>query len=164
PFMVDFRFLEEGIRVGGQRYPVLKMRWVEGLTVNTFVRDHVEKPPVLERLAQLWVRLSQQLRGAGMAHGDLQHGNVLLVARAPAASPLFQDLWRMSDPTVHMLVGHLALASQRRLSFVPLLDELAANDQLTPLSAQEAGVVAKLLATGGPRVHPVTRLAAASIS
>src|SRR5215475_3827400 len=29
PFTVDFEYLETGIRVGGQWYPVLKMDWVE---------------------------------------------------------------------------------------------------------------------------------------
>src|SRR6266542_3589217 len=80
-FMVDFRYLEEGIRVHGQWYPVLKMRWVEGRTLNVFVREHLDRSSLLEQLARMWVRLARQLRQAGLAHGDLQHGNVLLVAR-----------------------------------------------------------------------------------
>src|SRR5579872_1163511 len=34
PFMVDFRYLDQGIRIRGQWFPVLKMRWIEGLTLN----------------------------------------------------------------------------------------------------------------------------------
>src|SRR4051812_25969828 len=30
PFTVDFNYLEEGIRVHGRWYPILKMQWVEG--------------------------------------------------------------------------------------------------------------------------------------
>src|SRR5260221_13931775 len=30
PFMVDFSFLEQGIRIHGNWYPILKMQWVEG--------------------------------------------------------------------------------------------------------------------------------------
>jgi len=78
-FMVEFHYLEEGVCIRGQWYPVVKMRWVEGLRLNEFIREHLNKPAVLERLAQLWFRLAQELRDAGMAHGDLQHGNVLLV-------------------------------------------------------------------------------------
>ncbi len=37
PFTVDFDFLQQGIRVHGQWFPVLKMQWVEGLTLNQFV-------------------------------------------------------------------------------------------------------------------------------
>src|SRR5262249_5450618 len=31
PFTVDFQYLEQRIRIRGQWYPILKMRWVEGL-------------------------------------------------------------------------------------------------------------------------------------
>ena len=37
PFTVDFSYLEKGIRVAGKWYPVLKMQWVEGLTLNQFI-------------------------------------------------------------------------------------------------------------------------------
>src|SRR5262249_54260632 len=37
PFMVDFSYLEEGIRVRDGWFPVVKMRWVEGLALNAFV-------------------------------------------------------------------------------------------------------------------------------
>jgi hypothetical protein len=79
PFIVDFTFLEQGLRVRGQWYPVLKMQWVEGLTLNEFVRQYADKPAMLEALLQIWVRMATRLRGAGVAHADLQHGNVLLV-------------------------------------------------------------------------------------
>jgi serine/threonine protein kinase len=78
-FTVDFHFLEEGIRVGGQWFPVLKMQWVEGLTLNEFVRQHADKPLMLDALLHLWAKMAARLRESGIAHGDLQHGNVLVV-------------------------------------------------------------------------------------
>ncbi len=89
-FMVDFRYLEQGIRVQGQWYPVLKMRWVEGFRLNEFVAEHLDRGSLLERLAQMWVKLAQELREAGMAHGDLQHGNVLLVPGSKSSSLLLR--------------------------------------------------------------------------
>ncbi len=86
PFAVDFSYLEEGIRVRGRWHPVLKMRWVEGLLLNEFVRDHLDKPAQLAKLSALWRRMTARLREAGVAHGDLQHGNVLLVPGSRAAS------------------------------------------------------------------------------
>jgi len=79
PFMVDFEFLERGIRVRGDWYPVLKMKWVEGALLNEFVATNLEKPAQLEALSQIWQRMARCLRDANMAHADLQHGNVLLV-------------------------------------------------------------------------------------
>src|SRR5204863_36492 len=79
PFMVDFAYLEQGIRVRGAWYPVLKMQWVEGFTLNEFVKQYVDQPKYLDLLCQIWLRLARGLRQATLAHCDLQHGNVLLV-------------------------------------------------------------------------------------
>jgi WD40 repeat protein len=79
PFTVDFQFLQRGIRIRGDWFPVLKMRWVEGFLLNEFVRDNLDKPVLLQALAQIWLRMSKRLREAKIAHADLQHGNVLLV-------------------------------------------------------------------------------------
>ena len=38
-FAVEFRYLEEGIRIKGNWFPVLKMRWVEGFTLNEDEND-----------------------------------------------------------------------------------------------------------------------------
>lgn len=84
PFTVNFRFLAEGIRIRREWYPLLKMQWVEGFTLNEFLRDNLSKTAYLEALFLMWVRLTKRLREAKIAHGDLQHGNVLLV---PGSSP-----------------------------------------------------------------------------
>jgi WD40 repeat protein len=86
PFTVDFQYLEQGIRIGGHWYPILKMHWVEGFTLNAFVRDMLDKPAMLEGLSRIWLRMAQRLREAKLAHADLQHGNVLLVPGSNASS------------------------------------------------------------------------------
>src|SRR5262249_50560175 len=55
------------------------MRWVEGFMLNEFLREHAGSASLLEQLCPLWLRLGYELRASRMAHGDLQHGNVLLV-------------------------------------------------------------------------------------
>jgi len=79
PFTVDFQYLEQGIRIAGKWYPILKMHWVEGFTLNAFVRDNLDKPALLEGLSRIWLKMAARLREANLAHCDLQHGNVLLV-------------------------------------------------------------------------------------
>ncbi len=81
PFTVPFVYLKRGIQVHGQWYPAVKMEWVEGQTLNRFVEESLEKPKLLRQLLDLWPQLAARLRDAGIAHADLQHGNVLLVAR-----------------------------------------------------------------------------------
>ena len=88
PFTADFKYLEQGIRVGGRWFPALKMRWVEGLTLAEFVEEHLDRPGNLKMLLDLWVKLAARLREAGIAHADLQHGNVLLVPMSGGALAL----------------------------------------------------------------------------
>lgn len=79
PYTVDFDYLPRGILVRGRWYPVLKMEWVEGQLLDDFVREHLEDRMTLNRLAQEWLQMAGALESASIAHGDLQHGNVLVV-------------------------------------------------------------------------------------
>jgi hypothetical protein len=86
PFTVGFGYLAEGIRVGGVWRPVVKMEWVEGLLLNQVARENAGKPKVLTALGQMWSKLCKRLREAGIAHADIQHGNVLLVPGSRAGA------------------------------------------------------------------------------
>jgi hypothetical protein len=86
PFIVDFHYLEQGIRVAGRWYPLVKMPWIEGLTLNAFAAQYADKPAMLEALLPIWQKMAHHLRKAGVAHCDLQHGNVLLVPGSNTSS------------------------------------------------------------------------------
>lgn len=64
------------------------MPWVEGYTLNSFVKEDVDRPRILKKLARIWVRMARHLREAGIAHADLQHGNVLLLPGTRTAHSL----------------------------------------------------------------------------
>jgi hypothetical protein len=86
PFAVEFRYLEQGVKVRGAWYPILKMRWVEGFTLNELLREHAGNIALLDRLSWLWLRLASEMREARLGHGDLQHGNVLLMPGSKASA------------------------------------------------------------------------------
>ncbi len=119
-FMVGFTFLEQGIRVRGDWYPILKMEWVEGFTLNQFVKSNLHKPHMLDLLSQLWVKLSSRLRKGNIAHCDLQHGNVLLVpaSRARALAIKLVDYDGTCVPSLTLLktieLGHPAYQHPQR--------------------------------------------------
>src|SRR5262249_19498749 len=138
-FTVDFTYLDQGIRVGGQWFPVLKMQWVEGMPLNQFVARSADKPAVLEGLLHIWGRMGQQLRTAGVAHGDLQHGNVLLV-RDPGANSLALKVVDYDGMWVPALAGQPSGAVGH------------AADQPAPAAA--AGGARP---PGGDRVRPLAR-------
>lgn len=78
PSLVDFTYLEEGIRIAGAWYPVLIMEWVEGVTLPTYVRDRLHQPQELRNLSAAWHEAARHLRKHHIAHGDLQHGNIMV--------------------------------------------------------------------------------------
>jgi hypothetical protein len=76
---VEFSFIERGIRVKGVWYPILKMDWVTGTTLAAFVEEHLDDRRMLNKLAEAFLELLDDLRSHQIAHGDLQHGNLLVV-------------------------------------------------------------------------------------
>lgn len=78
PYFVRFAFLDSGIRIQGRWYPTLKMEWTEGETLIEYVRRSLANPEALQTLANDWQAMCAALSNANIAHGDLQHGNVLI--------------------------------------------------------------------------------------
>ena len=81
PSFVHFEFLEHGISLKGVWYPVVRMEWVEGESLSSFVGSHLNDPDALRRVAAQWRGgPAASLRGLSIAHNDLQHGNVMVQA------------------------------------------------------------------------------------
>ncbi len=79
PYTVDFTFLTEGIRVNQRWFPVLKMEWVAGDALHTYIERNLQRPAALLALAEQWIEMIQALRRVSIGHGDLQHGNIMVV-------------------------------------------------------------------------------------
>lgn len=77
-YFVECSFLDQGIRVDSNLYPIVKMEWAEGKDLRTFIRDNLNNSNQLDLLAQAWIKLSKDLVDNGIAHGDLQHGNIII--------------------------------------------------------------------------------------
>ncbi len=78
PYLVDFEFLTQGILVKGEWYPILKMDWVQGSEIDRYIGEHIDDSQVLLRLDQQLKQLQKDLQQVGIAHGDLQHGNIMV--------------------------------------------------------------------------------------
>ena len=74
----DFTYSPEGILVAGRRYPILYMKWIEGPTLDLYVDEMIGRKDVLLHLSQEWLKLVAALRESEGAHGDLQHGNIIV--------------------------------------------------------------------------------------
>jgi len=76
PYTAAFLYLHNGIRIRGEWYPVLKMEWVEGEPLDSYVERVRKDRTAMQGLLGQFARMFSDLRQAGIAHGDLQHGNI----------------------------------------------------------------------------------------
>jgi serine/threonine protein kinase len=79
PYTVGFQYSPSGIRIAGRWYPLLKMEWLSGETLTDYIRANLLNPARLHGLIVQWLSLVESLQRASVAHGDLQHGNILVV-------------------------------------------------------------------------------------
>lgn len=76
--LVDATCVRQGIRVGGVWHPVIKMQWVDGKPLNRFISENLTNSSSLAGLANQFAEVVHWLEGHGVAHGDLQHGNIIV--------------------------------------------------------------------------------------
>jgi hypothetical protein len=78
PETVTFEYQSNGIRLGSRSYPILKMQWVDGRPLLSHVAEQLKETERLTQLADQFFQSMQRMRAAGIAHGDLQHGNIII--------------------------------------------------------------------------------------
>lgn len=78
PYLSQFSYASEGILVGGTRFPILFMQWIEGPTLDLYISEMLHRRDVVLHLADEWLRVVSSFQASGIAHGDLQHGNVIV--------------------------------------------------------------------------------------
>lgn len=78
PYFVGFEYQPSGILVNGNRYPIVRMDWVEGDTLGMFLETHYSDKTRLAKLRTDFHAIEKFLRQKTIAHGDLQNGNVII--------------------------------------------------------------------------------------
>jgi serine/threonine protein kinase len=75
---VSASLLRDGILVQGQRYPIIKMTWIDGDPLNLYIERNISKRQTISWLPDAFLELTKKLQNLGIAHGDLQHGNIMV--------------------------------------------------------------------------------------
>ena len=82
-YTAPFEYQRNGIRVGSTAYPIVKMQWLTGELLSEYIARNLSNPAQLTQFADKWAALMSDMRTRKIAHGDLQHGNILVVNDEP---------------------------------------------------------------------------------
>jgi hypothetical protein len=87
-FFTHLEFVEKGILIGDNPYPILRMKWVHGKSLYQYIQ-YIAKSGNLEsarraflKLADAWMHLLLSLQKAKVAHGDLWSDNIYVCTDA----------------------------------------------------------------------------------
>ena len=95
PYVSGTTWLDGAITVNRTPWPVLTMDWIDGRTLNEYVDFLVagSNAAALTTLAGRWRELVALLQRSEFAHGDLQHGNVMVDQDGQLRLVDFDGVW-----------------------------------------------------------------------
>jgi hypothetical protein len=88
-------WLDDAIALNDATWPMVRMNWVEGRTLDEYV-GHLARgadTAALTALARTWRGFVGRLQEADFAHGDLQHGNILVDTSSALRLVDFDGSW-----------------------------------------------------------------------
>lgn len=82
PYLVSIKYIDGELFVSSKNtadmeFPVAVMDWVEGVTLDKFIRQHLHEQSLLRKLSEKFNRMSLWLKSQPFAHGDLKPDNIL---------------------------------------------------------------------------------------
>lgn len=78
PYFCDFSYEPIGLVVNGQSYPTTRMKWIDGYTIKDYLCKYRNDSDRIKKLAEDFGKMCKTLHDHQIAHGDLQHGNILV--------------------------------------------------------------------------------------
>jgi hypothetical protein len=101
-------WIADAIEVGGRTYPGMLTDWVDGRPLQDAVDELVEQADraglrsLAERCRAAFIALDR----AGVVHGDLQHGNVLVASTGDVVLVDYDSVWVRGNPVGGLEHGH----------------------------------------------------------
>lgn len=77
-YFVGFEYYEKGIMTPQGMQPLVVMDWVDAKALKKFIREHLRESATLNEVAENFKTMVADLHVHKLAHGDLQHGNIMV--------------------------------------------------------------------------------------
>ena len=78
PYFIDFDYEDCGLVVSGKGYPTTRMKWINGRDLKEYICHYRNNRHKLFELASDFFKMTQDLHQLSIAHGDLQHENIIV--------------------------------------------------------------------------------------
>ena len=78
PYFIDFTYEDSGIFVNGRSFPTTRMKWINGRDLKDYICHYKNDRGKLFKLAGDFFKMTQDLHRMNIAHGDLQHENIIV--------------------------------------------------------------------------------------
>lgn len=77
-YFAGFKYIDDAVLVNGTLHPIVIMDWVDGKTLKEYVNSNITDSLKILDLADKFKQMVQYFHQQNIAHGDLQHGNILV--------------------------------------------------------------------------------------
>ncbi|MDC1188614.1 AarF/UbiB family protein [Flavobacteriales bacterium] len=79
-YFAGFKYIDDAILINGSLYPIVIMDWVNGCTLKEYINNNISNSSKILALAESFKNMVAYFHKENIAHGDLQHGNILVKA------------------------------------------------------------------------------------
>ena len=80
PYFVKFDYIRKGIIVEGEPLDMLRMEWVDAVNLTEYISAHLHDKSALEKLANNFKVMFEDLHKHKISHGDLQPDNIKITS------------------------------------------------------------------------------------
>lgn len=77
-YFAGFKYIDDAVLVNGTLYPIVLMDWVDGQTLKEYINSNITNTSKILGLAEKFKEMTAYFHKENIAHGDLQHGNILV--------------------------------------------------------------------------------------
>lgn len=103
PYFVDFEYIDKGIIVNGDVYPVCYMEWIQGKVFSQFIDENIDNRYAIEMLANRFLSMVKELHRHKISHGDIGDDNIMVVPNLPTFDLKLVDYDCLHVPTLQDL-------------------------------------------------------------
>lgn len=92
-YFIGFEFHYPAVTVNGETMPGMITNWVEGMNIKNYIWENRYKRDKLDILARRFLVMCAQMNACGFAHGDLQHGNIMVTPNGYLRLLDYDSMW-----------------------------------------------------------------------